>query len=1429
MSLKSFFLVFILFFAPLSVWTKEKNYYETLGISQTATQEEIRKAYRQQAQKWHPDKHPEAQDTAKEKFQEIQKAYEVLKDSHKRQRYDQFGHQNWTSSAQTQTKDFYSESFKDIFKKTDRVSQRPISQKSLYLFKKLILLKNYKTETEINMSVLDTALKQLLVEFKIFDFNKATAKKIRERILRDIAPSYIQEVKGIIELNMTDKQEEEYLKQSLGKFITELENRYVVEEITSKERQAVELFYQLSFFNQRLNDFLTKQKRQRELLTKEQEKRITKEEERELNRFRKEENKDTRVFRKILSALGLPGQTHHEFLLRSYLDALKNSLLNEKYGEKLLTSKSVNSHHRFYMEDREILKALKTMKTAFDSIHYENLKTMSNPFKFNFLKNFPGQFIIFQAAIGASLYRQVMSDPYFYGAERNPGLLLETVKHGFTPSGVASFFIFVAVSQQMNYRLYGWGRKLDGKSFGKVSSNGKLLRSVAPGAGLGLGYFASVIFDELIVRDPHLVPCAKTLYKTAPVELIRDHTSPCENFYNNWSRGEKWKHYAVDIVTLIGSGILSHKFINSALYAIRLTSAGSNLLIGITKKMGLRVIGWAGFFVHMYFFMEFHKVLDKYLGQPVKEHLSAGETKNSVMELTNYLNQDLYALLSSSELARSYPSGQLKEYFSERLKKAEGRIKALGAKFASWANIAGQNYNQSAHLWIQQTNQLLLPYEASSRLLKDLFILSRFNYNFPVVDNQSWDSDKQVNEDSVEYWKRLNELARFETSTFERDIEYYRKKYCLQIDDSFSLWNNFCLNSTGFFENGEFKENYNTALFFETAQLIYNHLQTISLGKNYNLNPINYIGMENNELFSSDPQYSVESFSYEPRNGFSQEIQLENYDKKFALSRMLIKAGLNWENSLSYLSSDQSLKLKSEMCADFFPNYNTDPDSEKLYQYCYNSSAYLIEIEKICQDWYPDTQEAYESCTEFFDSSGILKENWGLKILSAGVYLLKDIISELERKGYLVYNNQSVINDIQIFQPVLDLIESMEVYKKGEQKFVLDQEYFVQKKNQLDNKEEKDYLEKQFELENPYVLVKNMICGSRSPNRQEEDFLFSSNKFFKSDSLLMYHFSSKEYQPIDRICKNLINKNSSIHSFLFDIPAQLEGKNYENLYLTLEELFKDYSSSQEVKQAFRNLSQDQLDDISGQISQDLELVTENYYKDMIELESSVHSESSLKDFLNYYDKNRILWDIRSFTGGLKGLEVSIFQVNYWLDTLKKLLLAGEQAQLNKVFNGYEEEFEFNQEEFESMQKEVLSLFQSYNDTFKKAQGPYFTFPDKKQIEKIRKNLEEANNRKTSVLDKLKQDSSYPLRLNPELILSHVLAHSIPSWNNSGLIAFIQMEKTFLTEWEQLIVSVLTELNNSLVNFFNQLGPLQLKEDFEDQVAGFQENELREAN
>ena len=70
---------------------EKKDYYKVLGVSKTATSDDIKKAYRKLAMKYHPDRNPDNKE-AENKFKEAAEAYEVLSNPEKRQQYDQFGH-----------------------------------------------------------------------------------------------------------------------------------------------------------------------------------------------------------------------------------------------------------------------------------------------------------------------------------------------------------------------------------------------------------------------------------------------------------------------------------------------------------------------------------------------------------------------------------------------------------------------------------------------------------------------------------------------------------------------------------------------------------------------------------------------------------------------------------------------------------------------------------------------------------------------------------------------------------------------------------------------------------------------------------------------------------------------------------------------------------------------------------------------------------------------------------------------------------------------------------------------------------------------------------------------------------------------------------------------------------------------------------------
>src|SRR5262245_9292302 len=77
---------------------QKRDYYDVLGVSREASPEEIKRAYRQAAMKFHPDRSSDIPD-AEDKFKEAAEAYEVLSDAEKRGRYDRYGHAGLSGTA----------------------------------------------------------------------------------------------------------------------------------------------------------------------------------------------------------------------------------------------------------------------------------------------------------------------------------------------------------------------------------------------------------------------------------------------------------------------------------------------------------------------------------------------------------------------------------------------------------------------------------------------------------------------------------------------------------------------------------------------------------------------------------------------------------------------------------------------------------------------------------------------------------------------------------------------------------------------------------------------------------------------------------------------------------------------------------------------------------------------------------------------------------------------------------------------------------------------------------------------------------------------------------------------------------------------------------------------------------------------------------
>ena len=82
------------------------DYYEILGVPRTATEDDIRKGYRRQALRWHPDKNPDNKEVAEERFKLVSEAYEVLSNKDKREIYDRYGKEGLAATPRNEGGEF---------------------------------------------------------------------------------------------------------------------------------------------------------------------------------------------------------------------------------------------------------------------------------------------------------------------------------------------------------------------------------------------------------------------------------------------------------------------------------------------------------------------------------------------------------------------------------------------------------------------------------------------------------------------------------------------------------------------------------------------------------------------------------------------------------------------------------------------------------------------------------------------------------------------------------------------------------------------------------------------------------------------------------------------------------------------------------------------------------------------------------------------------------------------------------------------------------------------------------------------------------------------------------------------------------------------------------------------------------------------------
>lgn len=518
----------------------------------------------------------------------------------------------------------------------------------------------------------------------------------------------------------------------------------------------------------------------------------------------KASRKDTKFFRKSLSAIGLPSHAYSE-------QFIKEVILQNPEFEKVK-----ENAHKESLTDKNLYEMSQNTKDFFDKRHYMNLKQQTQ--FLNILKGFPVQLIVFQAAIGATIFSKYFYDSYAYDAKTNPepmGNFMEML----TPSAAFSFFVFIITSQYTQLGMYKLGIKWDSK----------MLKASAPQAGLAFGFFASAIFDE-VLHDVDLHACVKqvmTPEKKAQEEVLSRgaqayhdiaQTTPCEKSYMEWAEN-KWRDYAVDLAVLLGSSAISHKIIRTLTLLIRSHAAGEALLARMAMAYP-RLASGAAFFVGIYLFMETYRVLDLHIGRHVKQKWALSEIWQNVAHLDSNLN--------------SFSWGQNDE---SRFKKILKQIKSLGHRFARWPKVHGLEYETAFYQWNAKTNKILSSYELTHALLNQMYdksqetLFDSFNPYNPEAEN-GMGLSRYINYEILQGVKRVEFVGVTCKSLANSNW----------LNETIPYWKSVCENSQ--------EEMQTSVLGLDAKKIMVHYLRDINKGKQVSLGYVqNYLSNNPNELF----------------------------------------------------------------------------------------------------------------------------------------------------------------------------------------------------------------------------------------------------------------------------------------------------------------------------------------------------------------------------------------------------------------------------------------------------------------------------------------------------------------------------------------------------------------------------------------------------
>ena len=1015
--------------------------------------------------------------------------------------------------------------------------------------------------------------------------------------------------------------------------------------------------------------------------------------------------KEIRSFRVVLEHLRVPPEFHHNEFIRAYLiNELRVELSQEYYrvgGNVKVT-------------DKHTARAtLSKIKTQFEGWHYDLLKDQAN-YK-NVIRGFTIQYGLFHAAMGAVMYMDYMKDYVQYKSHKNP-IPLESFMASLSAPGIVSFYFFIQVAQSAQLGVYKLGRKWDFKF-----RNHNLLQMASGPLGMASGYmFSQILYDTYgDLMEGELGECARALMKKENTD--NQFITSCEASALKWN--EKFKEYGPDIVILLGSAWGSQKLMKWLTLSLRYFYWPDKILTVLSSVFG-RVATWAASGISIGLFVGLSLIadnLDFVEGQ--KEWFFLSDLKEHIALLKRAFLQGALLPIDIQRLRDNYGKmktthGESENYSKlqtenagilERLdkyvwSKLVKRTKKMDFQFSKWNEVKGRKSSQAYGLWTLQTNKLLSSQEMSKSLLKELYSLSHKSEFGPVnkyFDEVMQKKDQALEALTIEYTgnsivsTQISAVCNGSGSVFE-GIEDLSLKYNTDKDPDLFIIKveAICENSRQALREAEYTffffslEKIQTPEFAAGAKYIceryrgymeelWNGLCTSLLERN----EINIVESDK-EPFETETKELITAILNSPDFDILDEVSIGNPADY-----------INWEpdglfsfdefTNVNSLSPIEKLALARRLLSRFDPVLPEDRIRTQWVERLCDTKYFSGSVTSFECPQTVSSEEHNREWTSWSDNPSFIKDQVDSiapfvdlllieKTKAVGFYLLNDALSQLSQStglGGVSYihpkyqDNYFDLNWEMMFQAVTNLID---VPKKGESLF--NQVIIVN-----DESGDPGSADKLFNK-----LFYNLICGT------------DTGEIYKG-----FFIPPKIFDGMQALCFGLLEGGpAAFRDNLFNKPVVLDQKTYENAYLALEEVVRETFNNEEgLLDFFDTRARPLSKEVKESIIQDFENITENFLKNNL-VNKEARGVISCQDIQNRYNIQ--------MAQDFKGLEIPLFEVNYWINQLQ-------------ILKDLDIEANVNEEGQNNIRCEVLELLKRYHDNYARDKGEQpllFTFPDK---------------------------------------------------------------------------------------------------------------------